>query len=266
MTHAFCDVKRSVIFFGSVSSSKDTATIKLTEDLYYAQMISLSSLSVRNRRDIIWNSGLSNEYTGTDSVLFHAEIQEMNSGWQCTLTALDMKTNLVASKTYFYDGYYKILMDAKNSIIDLFDQLENGSADTISIEESQEESVSEAISQISLDQLAGNWQGDSYITKVVIQKTGRGFVIFKNGATMNITVAVSDGNVTAKQSSSSNASFFPELPREVALKIAKTASPVIWNFKVTDWNTLTGTKLTLAMNQSGTAAEEQELPAVWTRL
>lgn len=229
-------------------------------------MISLSSFSVKNRRDVIWNPSISNEYAETDAILFHAEIQEQNSGWQCTLSAVDMQNGLVASKTFFYESYYKILMDAKTSLIALFEQLENGTADAISLEEAEEASVTEALSNISLEQLAGNWQGESYITKVVIQKTGRGFVIFKNGATMNITVNISGVNVTAKQASSSNASFFPELPRDIALKIAKNAAPITWSFEVTDWNTLTGSKVTLAMNQAETEPEEQSFPVVWTRL
>ncbi len=268
MCHLFSDARRSVIFFGSISSSSDTSTIKLTEDLYYSQMISLSSFSVKNRRDVVWNPSITNEYAETDAILFHAEIQEQNSGWQCTLSALDMKDGLVSSKTFFYESYYKILMDAKNSLISLFEQLENGTAPIISLEEAEEAeeaSVNEALSNISIEQLAGNWQGDSFITKVVIQKTGRGFVIFKNGATMNITVAISGLTVTANQVSGSNASFFPELPREIALKNAKTASPVSWSLEITDWNTLTGTKQTLVMNDAGTDPVEQAIPTVWSR-
>lgn len=263
--HVFCDAKRSVIFFGSVSSSGDTATIKLTEDLYYSQMLSLTSLSVKNRRDIVWNPSIANEYAGTDSILFHAEIQEQNSGWQCTLTALDMESGQAASRTFFYEGYYKILMDAKTSLLSLFEQLEDGTASAGSEEEAESQGMSSALAQITLEQLSGNWQGDQFITKIVIQKTGRGFVIFKNGATMNITVSISGSSVTALQASGANASFFPELPREVALKIAKTASPVSWSFELTDWNTLTGTKLTLSMNEEGTEPEEQAFPTVWTR-
>lgn len=263
--NAFSDAKRDVVFFGAVSSSEDTATIKLTEDLYYSQLLSLTSFSVKNRRDVVWNSGIANEYASTGSILFHAEIQELNSGWQCTLSALDMENGLAASKTFFYEGYYKILMDAKNSLLALFEQLSDGTATASSIEQAESESVSEALAQISLEQLAGNWTGDSFITKIVIQKTGRGFVIFKNGATMNITVAISGSTVTANQVSGSNASFFPELPREIALKNAKTASPVSWSLEITDWNTLTGTKQTLVMNDAGTDPVEQAIPTVWSR-
>lgn len=265
MGSVFSEAKRSVVFFGAVSSSQDTATIKLTEDLYYSQMLALSSLSVKNRRDIVWNPNIANEYESTDSILFHAEIQEKNSGWQCTLTALDMENGLAASKTFFYEGYYKILMDAKNSLLSLFDQLEDGTAIAGTLEQAESEGFSEALAQISLEQLAGNWSGDSYITKIVIQKTGRGFVIFKNGATMNITVSLSGTTVTAQQASGSNASFFPELPREVALKSAKTASPITWTLEITDWNTLSGTKLTLAMDDAEAVPVEQAVPTVWTR-
>lgn len=265
MMHAFSEAKRSVVFFGAVSSSEDTATIKLTEDLYYSQMLSLTSFSVKNRRDVVWNPSIANEYESTDSILFHAEIQEKNSGWQCTLTALDMKSGQATSKTFFYEGYYKILMDAKNSLFNLFTQLEDGTAVADTVEQAESEGFSEALSQISLEQLAGNWTGDSYITKIVIQKSGRGFVIFKNGATMNISVSLSGATVTAQQASGSNASFFPELPREVALKSAKTAAPITWSFVITDWNTLSGTKQTLALDETGTMPVEQAFPTVWVR-
>ena len=104
---------------------------------------------------------------------------------------------------------------------------------------------------VSTDSIAGTWGGEDYIDKIVILRGGRGFIIYKNGATMNISVSVADKEVTVTQAGKSNASFFPELPREAALLAATDAPPLSWKLTVQNSSTLTGTKTTLVESNGG---------------
>ena len=87
---------------------------------------------------------------------------------------------------------------------------------------------------------------------------------------MNIKISVKKANVAGKhtnleiaQVGKSNASFFPELPREQALACAATASPITWNFALTSADTLEGVKNTVIATNEGT--EQGTLSATWSR-
>ena len=113
--------------------------------------------------------------------------------------------------------------------------------------------------------LAGTWSGEELIEKILILRGGRGFIVFKNGASMTISVSIEGESVTVKQYGKSNASFFPELPRQEALKIAATASPIEWKLKL-DGNTLAGTKKTLvADKKSSTGVSEGVVNVSWVK-
>ena len=80
-------------------------------------------------------------------------------------------------------------------------------------------SIFRPIVVMTLDTLAGTWTGDTLIDKIVILRGGKGFVIFKNGASMNIVISINGSSVTVIQKGRSNASFYPELSRELAPQI-----------------------------------------------
>ena len=92
--------------------------------------------------------------------------------------------------------------------------------------------------------------------------------IFQNGASMNIQVEINGNTILCTQSGKSNASYFPELPREVALVAAMDADPITWTMTLQDDATLIGTKQTLqAITDSGTAvgAEMGTTTVTWKR-
>ena len=97
---------------------------------------------------------------------------------------------------------------------------------------------------------------------------GRGFVIFNNGASMNITVRLqqSEGSqkITVLQNQRSNASFFPQLSRQLALEHAVNAEPIEWTFQAKDSNTLTGQKRTLVENSG--QVNYGDISVTWTRI
>lgn len=102
---------------------------------------------------------------------------------------------------------------------------------------------------ISTEFLAGTWTGEPSINKVVILRGGRGFVIFNNGASMNVIINIQTKNdkqtVNIIQNSKPNASFFPELPRQLALESAKNAEPISWEFNIINKDSISGVKKTL---------------------
>ena len=119
---------------------------------------------------------------------------------------------------------------------------------------------------IPLENLSGTWKGEENIDKIVILRGGRGFVIFNNGASMNIQIKNSTSvpnQIIVTQNSKSNASFFPELPRNMALQAAVQAEPIQWILNINDENTLKGIKQTLLLD--GDNCKKGEIPVEWNK-
>lgn len=252
----FVGAQTTVEFYSTVSSSDDAEMINMTTNLFYTQMQELDGYKVIDRRD--------REFSGADDFVsdlaFFAEIQESGSGWICTLNAIDRKSARLVTDSNTYASYYKILLDAKSSLEKLFSTMES---DEELAKESQEEDVG---FEMTLDTLAGTWTGDSLIEKIVILRGGKGFVIFKNGASMNIGVSLEGKAVTVTQKGRSNASFYPELSRDVALQNATTASPIKWQLTVLDEQTMKGIKMTLKEDKkSSTGASTQAVDVEWIK-
>ena len=147
-------------------------------------------------------------------------------------------------------------MESKTSLNDLLTKLVTSSG--------TKEITSEKT--LTLESLSGNWTGNNYINKIVIMRGGRGFVIFKNGASMNISVRIeNDSTIIITQTSSNNASYFPEIDRKAALEKAITAKPITWTFKSSDGKNLKGSVETLIYDQNGNI-KEGKLPAEWTKI
>ena len=129
-----------------------------------------------------------------------------------------------------------------------------------------EEKSQESQKTVSLESLSGTWKGDENIDKIVILRGGRGFVIFNNGASMNILIKnspTSPNQILVTQNSKSNASFFPELPRNIALQAAVHAQPIQWILNILDENTLQGVKQTLLPD--GDNYINGEIPVEWNK-
>ena len=83
----------------------------------------------------------------------------------------------------------------------------------------------------------------------------------------SIKAEINNNVLNAKQTGPANASYFPDLPREVALVVAKNADPIEWNLTLTSNNTLEGEKITLfpSSDTSVSHAEKKSVPVVWNR-
>ena len=246
----------NIDYYGIVSSEIDDNMAKMLSDLYYTQFQEISSFYVTDKRtqDCL-KSIPSNDSIDSSNFSFYSIITKENAKWISNLTIKNKNLNHSVKKEF--DSFYKILMEPKDilqaSLKDLVLQK------TVVSTEEQTEQPQINLPQISTEFLSGTWYGENDIDKIVIMRGGRGFVIFNNGASMNISVELSNASKKAikiKQNGRSNASFYPDLPRQVALKVAVNANPIEWNFELLDDNTLKGKKSTLI------SANEDAIPGI----
>ncbi len=253
---AFSQTEKPTLgFYKVISDSSDLATVKMTQELFYSQISSLNKFTITDHRDIEFKE---NDFF-PETIAFYSQISEKNDIWTCTLNIVNSLNSNKLSDTRTYDSYYKILTEAKFFINQLFGELKLTS-DAQLIDNTETQNYTQ---EINVETLAGTWKGEDFIDKIIILRGGRGFVIFKNGASMNISLTIENNKVIAKQTSKTNASYFPDIPRPNALEIAPKASPIKYEFNLKDINTLIGNKLTLGFQNN--AASEVIRSVQWNR-
>lgn len=265
----FAEERYSIDYYGIVATEIDANMSKMTSDLYYTQLCEINNFVINDKRvESSMQNAPEKSSLSTDHLSFYTIIskKENSSKWISTLKLINPVTNQTESETKEYDSFYKILMEPKSvlheSILNLLEHKSTKKEENFAMPESKTTTGIE-----STEFLSGTWAGEDSIDKIVIMRGGRGFVIFTNGASMNITVELkSEGSqkkILIKQSGRANASFFPELSRNVALTEAVNAAPITWSFNITNDNTLTGTKNTLI--ESNGAAIRSDINVTWKR-
>jgi hypothetical protein len=279
LTPLSADITRDVDFFGIASPDAEKSMVSMTETLYLTQLGEISGITVIDRRSSGFTSSFletgSPDFTLSDTPLsFFAVIRKNASddgSWTCTLTVYNSSSDKSYTYSKKYDSYYKILMESKSSLQQVFKDLLNQrepvpQTDSSGNDDTSGESSADT-SGISTESIAGTWTGEDNIEKIVILRGGRGFIIYKNGAAMNISVAVVSRNgsqsVIVSQSGKPNASFYPELPRKTALEAATTADPITWSLMFENGKTLSGSKKTLVM--SGDSAVPGTVSVKWVK-
>lgn len=258
----FADAIYRIDFFGVSSTDLDKNMADMTSDLYFTQLCEIKNFEVSDKRDTSILIPDSENFT-SGRLAFYSVIskKENSSKWVSTLHIFNPDENSEMTAAKEYDSYYKILMESKielqNSFISL---IQNNSSSQGPISEPKTPTVT---AKASTENLAGTWSGEQNIEKILIMRGGRGFVIFKNGASMNIDVRVEGSTVIISQTGKANASFFPDLPRQQALEAALTADPITWKLNLTSENKLNGTKSTLIAE--GDSFTTGNIPVEWNR-
>lgn len=246
----------NIDYYGIVSSEIDDNMAKMLSDLYYTQFQEISSFYVTDKRTQDCLKTIpSNDSIDSSNFSFYSIITKENAKWISNLTIKNKNLNHSVKKEF--DSFYKILMEPKDILQASLKDLVLQKTVVSTEEESEQPQIN--LPQISTEFLSGTWYGENNIDKIVIMRGGRGFVIFNNGASMNISVELSNASkktIKIKQNGRSNASFYPDLPRQVALKVAVNANPIEWNFELLDDNTLKGKKSTLI------SANEDAIPGI----
>ena len=253
-------------YYGVVAGEVDQNMYKMTSDLYYAQLCEIPSFSVQDKRaDIQLTAPPSESGFSQTNLSFYAVIEKKGeTKWISTLYVINKSKQTKKSEAKEYDSYYKILTEPKAVLQDSIKKLITSDKTEALV---KDDSIPESTGSSSTEMLSGTWDGEDVIDKIVIMRGGRGFVVFKNGASMNIIVKFDEldsSKILVIQSAKSNASFFPDLPRQVALKEAVNAAPIQWTFSLKDNNTLSGTKKTL-LSDGNDNAKEGTVTVTWKR-
>ena len=260
-------------YYGIVSTEIDENMSKMTSDLYYTQLTEINNFTITDKRT---SPNLKNRpdisvFSENALAFFTLITKDSDSDkWITTYYVIDKANNEEHSKQKKFDSFYKILMEPKDVLRQTIKQLiENDtSAKTLTSQTSSEDPDLTPTDISSTEELSGTWTGEDNIRKIVIMRGGRGFVIFKNGATMNIIVELSgdesNKQVLITQKGHSNASFYPELQRSAALTAAVSAEPIKWTLTLINGNTLKGIKETLL--PEGNSYKQGTVSVIWTRL
>jgi hypothetical protein len=259
-------------YCGIFSEALDQNMAKLTSDLYYTQLSEIQNFSVVDKRAQFEKTQLQDVdksvFTSTNKTFFAEINKKPSSDKWLTVFHIFYEGNEV-TKVKEYDSYYKILMEPKENLrATLSDLITRGETGEAQPAVAAEKAPLVTSSKISTDFLSGTWKGEDGLNKVVIMRGGRGFVIFNNGASMNISISLSENTgsqkITVLQNQRSNASFFPQLSRQVALEHAVNAQPIEWTLQAKDSNTLIGQKRTLVENTGEVSYDD--IPVTWTRI
>lgn len=257
-------------YYGIVSKDIDQNMAKMISDLYFTQLNEIQEINLNDKREQICLDDIPQKETLSDANLsFFAEITKSKDSeiWLSTIYVINKGLNEEHKKVKEYDSFYKILMESKNTLKDTITQLlENNNSDNSDALFNKQ--IAEPQSITSTENLSGTWSGEDFIDKIVILRGGRGFVIFNNGASMNISVTLDNtngqNNVIITQKGKSNASFYPDLPRPIALSAALEAKPIEWQLSIIDNNTLSGIKHTIKEN--GESYIPYDLKVKWNRV
>lgn len=260
-------------YYGIVSTEIDENMSKMTSDLYYTQLTEINNFTITDKRTSpnLKNRPDISAFSESALAFFTLITKDSDSDkWITTYYVIDKANNEEHSKQKKFDSFYKILMEPKDVLRQTIKQLiENDtSAKTLTSQASSEAPDLTTTAISSTEELSGTWTGEDNIRKIVIMRGGRGFVIFNNGATMNIIVELSgdesNKQVLITQKGHSNASFYPELQRSAALTAAVSAEPIKWTLTLINGNTLKGIKETLL--PEGNSYKQGTVSVIWTRL
>ena len=274
----FSEEVKKIDFYGVYSQDADKNMLNMTEDLFYTQLRELSiDLTDKRQQQFSQSEESFNPLTydflitsDKNSYALFVQIKKLPTlKWECSIFLKKLSSDKTYSTTKEYDSYYKILMESKTNLKGMLIELLDSTKNLASASET-EEITSDQI--ISTDVIAGSWKGENFIDKIVIMRGGRGFIIYKNGASMNILINISKNEengsptININQASRNNASYYPELQRKDAMEYAIDAQPIEWSFKLANAKTLKGTKSTLVQKMPGVAPEQGIIDVEWTKV
>lgn len=291
---SYAKTEKKIDFYGVASSGVDKNMLKMTADLYYNQLKDFSTNAKDYRKNITEEAESENSLTVNiqeDSALaFYVFITKKDGAsnlWSAKVFLQDVKSGKVYSSKKEYPSYYKILMESKSSLSSILDNLllqqeginiaspaqedlervaTDGGNDGAEERSGKEEGEKK---KNAISDVTGTWIGEEEIAKAVILSNGRGFVIFKNGASMNISVVVnnsaSTSHISIKQTSTSNAAYYPELEKSVAIDAAKSGNLIEWSFTNNGEASMYGKKTTLIKDKSKAGWTRAILDVEWKR-
>lgn len=285
------DSKIDVYFYGVITPSFQDNQKGITQDLFAAQIRINPELNFIDKR----NAGLSENYSNLsdkkiksltqdsifelipinetsvkdkDLIIFFAKTDKIDDEtWNCSFYAKNLLNSKVIVKSENFQSYYKLLAEARTSITQILSEI-TGLHFTIT-QSTRPKPAKDADTSMTIESISGTWTGENDITKVILLRSGRGFVIFSNGASMNIGVNIveTDNNhriLKITQNANFNASFYPNIPRQKVLEFAPHVTPIEWTFILTEDGNLDGFKKSLGIDSDEKVFEERT-KVIWKK-
>ena len=253
---------RNLYIYGFVDNTieQDSTKLQLCTDLFYSQFETNQKFSINDNRTTTFNKDLLEIHKETGDILFYHTVSQDENEWLSTLRLVDLATNHETTVSRNYKEFYKILMDANDALAELLQKQMTTPIEQHIATEKKENVV------FTIADLYGTWKGEESIHKIVILGAGRGFVIFENGSSMNVSVEVENQSLFVAQDCSSSADFFPDIPKELAIELATSADPITWDFEIENSNTLNGIKNTYALvDAQSNAIDKTHITVTWYR-
>lgn len=293
ITDSAAQEKYTFFFYGLIAPASQENQAAITEDLFAAQLRSISEIEFIDKRNPALKKSYAEKYdssektqeNGNDFFSLISEDQEIKSKenpvliysiieknddeiWKGSFYAKNFKTGQVESVTKQSDSFYKILRESRDSISQIASKITGLEISSEQISRPVREGINSV--PMTIEGVSGTWTGEEGITKIVLMRSGRGFVIFKNGATMNIELSVTESEnnnkiLNIKQAANFNASFYPLIPRQKVLEYTGKVNPIEWNFILTGSGKLIGRKKSLGELDNG-SIEEINSKVEWTKV
>lgn len=216
---------------------------------------------------------------GTD-YLFFGTITSQPDGIKLELVLKGGPLGVTRLISRVYENSNRILLESRMLVRDLFDQsvrlpdpddpvyAHNDPEQQPDPQETNPETT-DLVSVTSIDSLAGSWEGESGVERIMLLRGGRGVAVLSSGVSISLEVVVSNGDLVVRQKGNANPRQFDDLPDPVARQAANVAPPLEWRFLISrDQKTLSGTKKTVVIKNDGKnilTMESAEYPVSWIR-
>lgn len=226
-------VGAQLYYYGVKSAALSDKNTELASNLFYEELkkVTLDISDMRGKRK-----------ENLDDA-FYVEIEKTGKeGLKCIFVFL--KDGKQITKMREYGSFYQMLVEPKDYLKAVFKEIQEEKSGSLP----NKNVTPQALTHESVQ---GEWKAEEGISKVILMRGGRGFVIFANGASMKVTSTIEGSALTVRQVGASNASYFPTIPREAAMKGAVSAQAVEWHFIMDGRGKLSGTKKTLLINEKG---------------
>lgn len=216
---------------------------------------------------------------GTD-YLFFGSISDQPDGIKLELVLKGGPQGVTRLISRVYENSNRILLESRMLVRDLFDQsvrlpdpddpvYAKGLPEPPAQQVDDARETRELVRVSSIDSLAGSWEGESGIERIMLLRGGRGVAILSSGVSISLEVIVSNGDLVVRQKGNANPRQFDDLPDPVARQAANIAPPIEWRFLISkDQKTLSGTKKTVVVKNDGKNIlnmESTEYPVSWVR-
>ncbi|HPA09337.1 MAG TPA: hypothetical protein PLV73_00795, partial [Treponemataceae bacterium] len=215
---------------------------------------------------------------GTDYVFF-GTISSQPDGIKLELVLKGGPLNVTRLISRVYENSNRILLESRMLVRDLFDQSvrlpdPDGPVHVQATPEVETGDIlprtdQNLVSVTSVDSLAGSWEGEPGIEKIMLLRGGRGVAVLSSGVSISLEVIVSNGDLVVRQKGNANPRQFDDLPDPVARQAANIAPPLEWRFLISrDQQTLLGTKKTVVIKNDGKnilTMENAEHEVSWIR-